>query len=126
MLVDGLGIELQEFWFSPVKFDVTCNIQVKMVKEALGCMSLVLQTGNIKSGIRDMWKIVLRDTPHWGTWVAQSVERPTLAQVMISWSMSLSLASGSVLTAKSLEPASDSVSPSLSAPPPLMLCLCQK
>ena len=30
---------------------------------------------------------------------------------------------GSVLTAQSLEPASDSVSPSLSAPSPLMLCL---
>ena len=56
-----------------------------------------------------------------GAWVAQSFERPTSAQVMISWSVSLSPASGSVLTAKSLEPASDSVSPSLS-PPPLMLC----
>ena len=32
-------------------------------------------------------------------------------------------ASGSVLTAQSLEPASDSVSPSLSAPPLLVLCL---
>ena len=31
--------------------------------------------------------------------------------------------SGSVLTAQSLEPALDSVSPLLSAPPPLMLCL---
>ena len=30
---------------------------------------------------------------------------------------------GSGLTAQSLEPASDSVSPSLSAPPPLTLCL---
>ena len=48
---------------------------------------------------------------------------PTSAQVMISWSVSSSLASGSVLTARSLDPASDSVSPSLSAPPLLMLCL---
>ena len=31
--------------------------------------------------------------------------------------------SGSVLTAQSLEPVSDSVSPPLSGPPPLMLCL---
>ena len=59
-----------------------------------------------------------------GTWVAQSVERPTLAQVMVSQSVSSSPASGSVLTARSLEPASDSVSPSLSAPPLFMLCLC--
>ena len=41
----------------------------------------------------------------WGTWVAQLVKRPTLAQVMISQSVSSSLASGSVLTAQSLEPA---------------------
>ena len=48
-----------------------------------------------------------------GAWVAQSVERPTSAQVMISRSVSSSPASGSVLTARSLEPVSDSVSPSL-------------
>ena len=58
-----------------------------------------------------------------GTWVAQSVKRPTLAQVMISWLVSLSPTSGSVLSAQSLEPASDSVSPSLSTPPQLVLCL---
>ena len=58
-----------------------------------------------------------------GTWVAQSVERLTSAQVMISRSVGSSPTSGSVLTAQSLEPASDSVSPSVSVPPPLMLCL---
>ena len=58
-----------------------------------------------------------------GAWVAQPIKRPTWAQVMISWFVSSSPASGSVLTAQSLEPASDSVSPSLSAPPPFMLCL---
>ena len=51
-----------------------------------------------------------------GAWVAQSVERPTSAQVMILQLVSSSPVSGSVLTARSLEPASDSVSPSLSAP----------
>ena len=60
---------------------------------------------------------------NWGAWVAQSVKHLTLTQVMISRSVSSSPASGSVLTAQSLEPASDSLSPSLSAPPPLMLCL---
>ena len=45
------------------------------------------------------------------------------AQVMISRFVSSSPASGSVLTAQSLDPASDSVSPSLSAHPVLMLCL---
>ena len=55
--------------------------------------------------------------------MAQSVERPTSVQVMISQFMGSSPTSGSVLTAQSLEPASDSVSASPSAPPPLMLCL---
>ena len=59
----------------------------------------------------------------WGAWVAQSVKQPTSAQVMISQSVSSSPTSGSGLTAQSLEPVSDSVSPSLSAPPPFMLCL---
>ncbi|XP_044889176.1 fibronectin type III domain-containing protein 7 isoform X4 [Felis catus] len=58
-----------------------------------------------------------------GAWVAQSVGPLTLTQVMISPSVSSSSTSGSVLTAQSLEPASDSVSPSFSAPPPLVLCL---
>ena len=53
------------------------------------------------------------------TWGAQSVELLTSAQVMISWFMSSSPTSGSVLTARSPEPASDSVSPSLSDPPPI-------
>ena len=59
----------------------------------------------------------------WGAWVAQSVKRPSSPQVTISRSVSLSPASGSGLTAQSLEPAADSVSPSLSAPPPFMLYL---
>ena len=54
--------------------------------------------------------------------MAQSVERLTWAQFMNSQFMSLSPASGSVLTVQSLEPALDSVSPSLSTSPPLMLC----
>ena len=59
----------------------------------------------------------------WGAWVARSVKRPTSAQVMISQLGSSSPVSGSVLTAQSLEPASDSVFPSLSVPPLLMLGL---
>ena len=45
------------------------------------------------------------------------------SQVTISRSGSSSPVSGSGLMARSLEPVSDSVSPSLSAPPPFMLCL---
>ena len=58
--------------------------------------------------------------------MAQSVKRPTSAQVTISRSGSSSPALGSGLMAQSLEPASDSVSPSLSAPTSFMLCLCLK
>ena len=53
----------------------------------------------------------------WGAWVAQSVERPTSAQVMILQFVGSSPASRSVLTAQSPEPVSDSVSPSLSLCP---------
>ena len=59
----------------------------------------------------------------WSTWVAQSVKCLTLAQVMISRFVSSSPVSGSVLTDHSLEPASDSLSPSLSASPLVVLCL---
>ena len=45
-------------------------------------------------------------TKNWGTWVAKSVKRPTSAPVMISRFVSLSPASGSLLTAQSLGPAS--------------------
>ena len=55
---------------------------------------------------------------------AQSVKHLISAQVIISRLMGSSPVSGSVLTAQSLEAASDSVSPSLSAPPLLALCLC--
>ena len=57
-----------------------------------------------------------------GAWVAQSVECPTLSQVLISRFEGSSPASGSVLTAQSLEPVSDSVSPFLSTPFLLALC----
>ena len=53
--------------------------------------------------------------------MAQSVKHPTSAQSMTSWFVGLSPASDSMLRAQSLEPASDSVSPSLSAPSLLAL-----
>ena len=66
--------------------------------------------------------VVMKINLFWGAWVVQSVKYPTSAQVLISQSVGSSPALGSVLTAQSLEPASDSVSSSLSAPTPLMLC----
>ena len=64
----------------------------------------------------------------WDAWVAQSVKCLTSAQVIISQVVNSGPVSGSVMTAQSLKPASDSVSPSFSAPPLLELCppLCLK
>ena len=50
--------------------------------------------------------------------MAQSVKCLTSAQVMISWLLSSRHVLVSMLMAQSLEPASDSVSPSLSLPLP--------
>ena len=61
-----------------------------------------------------------------GAPVTQLVKHWTSAQVMILWFMGSSPALGPGLTAQSLESALDSVSPSLSAPPPLTLRLSQK
>ena len=58
-----------------------------------------------------------------GAWGAPSIKRLTSAQIMISRFVGSSPMLGFVLTARILEPASDSVSPSLSAP---QLCLSPK
>ena len=62
-------------------------------------------------------RALFKNKKTWGTWVAQSVKRPTSAQVTILRSVSSSPASGSGLMARSLEPASDSVSLSLCPSP---------
>ena len=74
----------------------------------------IIAPKTIKYPGTNLTKEVKKSIESWGAWVAQSVKRPTSAQVMISWLVSSSPASGSVLTAQSLEPVSDSVSPSLS------------
>ena len=56
-----------------------------------------------------------------GAWGADSVKHPTSAQFMILRFMGSSPASGSALIAQSLKPTSDSVSPSRSTPPWLVL-----
>ena len=91
-------------------------------------LSLSLSKINIKkkflnSSDRVQVSINLCNRSYWGAWVAQSVKRLTSAQVMTSQFMGSSPVSDSALTAQSLEPASGSGSPSLSAPPPLTLCL---
>ena len=57
-----------------------------------------------------------------GTWVAQSVKHLTSAQARISRFVGSGPVSGSALKAQSLEPASDSVSPSF-CPSPAHTCL---
>ena len=69
---------------------------------------------------------ILEWASQWGAWVAQWIERPTSAQVMISQVVGSSPVLGSVLSAQSLEPASDSVSPSLCPSPAHTLSLSVK
>ena len=68
--------------------------------------------------------ILILMTAWWGAWVAPSVKLPTTAQIMISQFVSSSPTLGSMLTAQSLEPASDSVP--LSLPLPRSHCVSQK
>ena len=84
---------------------------------------MCIVTGSWLPGVEPNFQNVIKQRDFRGAWVAQSVKRPTSAQVTISRSASSSPASVSGLMAQSLEPASDSVSPPLSAPPPFMLCL---
>ena len=79
-------------------------------------MSPETKASKMPSGVFEVLHIVIKSGNR-GTWVTQSVECPTLAQVMISQFVSSSPTSGSVPMAQSLEPALDSVSPSLSALP---------
>ena len=68
------------------------------------------------SGNMIEWTKIWFKRHSWGAWVAQSVKCQNSTQVMISQRVSLSPALGSVLTAQSLDPALDSVSPSLPHP----------
>ena len=95
-----------------------------MKMEAYHTFSTITRSCVTVSSTRESFKIL----KSWGTWVARSVKHLTLAQVMILWFVSLNPLLGSVLTAQSLEPASDSCLPlSLPLPPrPLFLSLSQK
>ncbi|VFV32339.1 carcinoembryonic antigen-related cell adhesion [Lynx pardinus] len=76
-----------------------------------------------RTWLRVLGSTITRVKDKLGPGAPQSVNPPTSTQVTISRVVSSSPTSGSVLTAQSLEPASDSVSPSLSAPPLLALYL---
>ena len=105
--------------------------QVHLLNYPVICTSLLFSKscftflGNMLNGVQEKVYLKVKKSALWGAWMAQLVKRPTSAQVRISWFVSSSPTSGSVLTAQSLEPASDSVSPSRSAPPMLVLCLSQ-
>ena len=101
------------------------NYSNKLISQSSAFISNPATVGSLHSSKTDHTETNL--VLSWGAWVAQLVGRPTSAQVMISQSVSPCPALGSVLTARSLESASDSVSPSLSlCPSPthaLSLCL---
>ena len=65
--------------------------------------------------------VILKQMPSWGAWVAQSVERPTLGLGSGHHLMVRGFKPHIGLRADSVEPAWDSLSPSLSVPPRLTL-----
>ena len=79
--------------------------------------------GTGSQGLQSLCTFSLKTSGFQGTMGSQSVKSLISAQVMISLFPSSSPSLGSVLTAQSLEPALESVSPSLSAPPLLSLLL---
>ena len=87
------------------------------------CRSLSLTSPDKENGTTMTGFTQLLNPPERSTWVAQLVNHPSSIQVMISQFVGSSPTSGSVLTAQSLEPASDSMSPSLSVPFQLTVCL---
>ena len=91
-----------------------------------GRQSLNYFAWGIRGGLSEVRQKINKKENIWDTRMAQSVKHPSAAQVMISWFVSSNPRLGSVLTAQSLEPASDSVFPSLPAPPLLVFSLPQK
>ena len=87
-----------------------------------------METGKLVRGSHK--NPVMKGDGSWGSWVAQSFKHLTSAQVMISWFVSSSLASGSMLVR--LHVGQWSLlgilcpSPSRSVPPPLLLSLSLK
>ena len=97
------------------------------------CATMWLYSTQLKSVRKDgydgefYFTCILPEKVFWDTWVAQSIKRPTSAQVTISRFVGSSPALGSVLTARSLEPVLDSVSPlSLPLPHSCSVSLCLK
>ena len=122
-------MSLKERLESVLKVIENNSSPIRYYKKLIQVLSALIRTllifMDFKDFCRAIWAkkhITFMKEKSQGTWVAQLVKRLTSAQVMISWVMSSSPVLWSVLTAQSLEPASDSLSPSLSAPPLLMPC----
>ena len=124
----GLSFPKFLFWVNKVRFGGRRNIDgiksVNTSKQICFCKNRLICWCHW-GGRGCFWSVSwqIKEHPKRGAWVPQSVRRPTTAQVMISQCVSSSPASGSVLIAQRLEPASYSVSPSLSATSLLALCL---
>ena len=109
-------------WVGHILFPGTWEMVVNKIQISWGLpFSWERWSTNIK-----IIRILVLHIKQWksrGAWVARLVRRPTSAQVMISQLVGSGPMSGSVLTAQSLEPVSDSVSPPLSVPSQLVFSL---
>ena len=90
------------------------------IRRCKECLSELLED-NGKEEICEETKLKLRTSVHWDTWVAQLVKHLSSAQVMISV---CELKPHIGLSAVSMEPALDPLSPSLSVLSLLVLSVC--
>ena len=97
-----------ESWRSPSHLRASGHPVPPQMKTSLQ-KALLAMIRNVDTQSDDILNLVYSR----GTWVAQSVGRPTSAQALVSHSVSSSPTSGSVPTAQSLKPTWDSVSPPL-------------
>ena len=114
-------------WWRPT-LNAPASVGSHLLKQGGDCQSSLPVFFDVSNVSLRLWPCPVRNKYGWGAWGAQSVKRPTSAQVMISQFLGSSPASGSALTAWSLEPASNSVSFSLCPSPahPLSLSLKNK
>ena len=102
-------------WYFTVIFTLTWLMMLSVSPRA-DWANESASTGSKSTNMSDMEKHNLEVWFPWGTLGAQWVRPRTRAHVLISRFVGSSPASGSVRTAQSLEPASDSVAPSLPLP----------
>ena len=126
-LMKALKVEIQGIKYNSIHTNTSTYRKIQMALILRGQQSKVLvlhcrrRIGfplNSSSSLN-----VSKERHFWGAWLAQSVKWTTSARVTISWFVGLNPTSGSGLIAQNLEPALDSMLPSLCPSAAHALCL---